>query len=236
MIVIIFALYVGYATSNLTTSQLDSAITGLDTLPGKAVGTWGPCERRGGAAGPGLAGPVGLSWGAPPAPASARCWPRCRGRDPNSTSPHQPPLTASARPARPLPHATHADSEKLQKYGVASTTYPWNNKQDEQVGCTAWRAPKGAPRAGAGAAAGGGSSARLRHHRCGTRQWQTHRLLIAAAPPPALLIQAMVADVKSGALQVGRGRVERQLAAARVQRVGWLRALLQHRCRPADTC
>lgn len=112
MIVIIFALYVGYATSNLTTSQLDSAVTGLDTLPGKAVGTWGPCEPEGGAASMGAGG-------GPPAPAAVSA--------PQGALTH-PSLNFAIHAAR-----SRADAEKLQKFGVTPTTYPWNNKQDEHV-------------------------------------------------------------------------------------------------------
>lgn len=36
-----FALYIGYAASNLTTSLAESQLAGIEDLPGKAVGTWG---------------------------------------------------------------------------------------------------------------------------------------------------------------------------------------------------
>lgn len=195
MIVIILALYIGYATSNLTTSQLDSAVTGLDSLPGKAVGTWQPCElavlgaggwRLGRAGRPGRATMRGA--GGPTRSASAgRCSWCADALQPRRS--WAPCLTPRRLPARLC-----TDVEKLQKYGVASATYPWNNQADEQV------------RAEAGVVRRGGVQAQVARRGPAAAPRLTRRptCKLAAGTPP-LWTQAMVADVKSGALQVGGG-------------------------------
>ena len=67
LIMILFALYIGYATSNMTTTFLDSQISSVSDLPGKAVGTWSGYAAQ------------------------------------------------------------------LQKYGIAPSSYPWNDQADEEA-------------------------------------------------------------------------------------------------------